>query len=135
MQRDRKAMSDESEAPLAAYVRRLEAGRLAYQACGDCGHRFHYPRIACPSCGSRAVAFRDSAGLGTVYARTVIHGRNEAPYNVVLIDLDEGFRVMSRVDGVPNDAVTVGLRVCLARVEPGKDGVIPAPVFQAAEAR
>ncbi|MSP67704.1 MAG: hypothetical protein EXQ96_06335 [Alphaproteobacteria bacterium] len=128
-------MSDERKAPAAEYVRRLDAGHLAYQECRDCGHRFHYPRISCPSCSSRAVEFRDSRGLGTVYARTVVHSRNEPPYNVVLVDLDEGFRIMSRVDGVANDAVQIGLRVRLKGIEPGRDGVMPAPVFQPAEAR
>ena len=38
--------------------------------------------------------------LGTVYATSVMHYRNEPPLNVALIDLDEGFRMMSRVEDI-----------------------------------
>ncbi len=44
--------------------------------------------------------WRVSAGLGTVYATTVVHPREGAPYNVALIDMDEGFRMMSRVEDI-----------------------------------
>ena len=77
--------------------------------------------------------FRDSAGLGTVYARTVIHQRDADPYNVVLVDLDEGFRIMSSVDDLANEDVKIGMRVALKTIHPGADGAFPRPVFVAEE--
>jgi uncharacterized OB-fold protein len=41
-----------------------------------------------------------SKGRGTVYATTVVHPAEGAPYNVALIDCDEGFRLMSRVEDI-----------------------------------
>lgn len=56
----------------------------------------------------------ESSGRGTVYATTAVYRRDEAPYNVALIDLDEGFRMMSRVEGIPAENVEVGMRVNLS---------------------
>jgi uncharacterized OB-fold protein len=52
-----------------------------------------------------------SAGAGVVYATTVVHRPDEEPYNVCLLDLDEGVRAMGRVDGRAPQDVTIGLRV------------------------
>jgi uncharacterized protein len=62
-----------------------------------------------------------------VHAVTVISPRGEPAYNVVLVDMDEGFRLMSRVEHVPAEAVRIGLRV-RARVHM-PEGASPYPVF------
>jgi uncharacterized OB-fold protein len=96
----------------------LARGELPYQRCADCAAVTFGPRLLCPGCGSQRLAWLASAGLGTVYATTTMHARDREPYNVVLVDLDEGFRMMSRVDGVPPDDVRIGERV-LAEVVDG----------------
>jgi uncharacterized OB-fold protein len=72
------------------------------------------------------------SGRGTVYAVSIVNRSAEkgGPYNVVLVDLSEGPRMMARVDGVANDAVRIGMAV-QARVAPGADGS-PCVVFDAA---
>ncbi len=100
-----------AEAPATTYRRYLENGKLGYQRCGGCSAAVFYPRVLCPVCGSGALEWRESAGRGTVYATTAIHSRNRDPRNVVLVDLDEGFRMMSRIEGVPAEEVEVGARV------------------------
>ena len=100
-----------AEAPATTYRRHLENGKLVYQRCADCSAAVFYPRTLCPVCGSGALEWRESAGRGAVYATTAVHGRDRDPRNVVLVDLDEGFRMMSRVDGVPAEEVEVGARV------------------------
>ena len=107
-------LSDErasAEAPSLTYRRHLENGKLGYQRCADCSAAVFYPRVLCPVCGSGALEWRESAGRGTVYATTAVHGRNRDPRNVVLVDLDEGFRMMSRIEGVPAEEVEIGTRV------------------------
>jgi uncharacterized OB-fold protein len=84
---------------------------LHFQRCGGCAAAVHPPRPACPVCGSRALAFEESAGRGTVYSTSDLHTREET-YNVSLVDLDEGYRVMSTVEV----GVAIGTRV-LARVD------------------
>ena len=98
-------------APAVAYRHHLENGKLGYQRCSGCSAAVFYPRVLCPFCGSSALEWCESVGRGTVYATTAVHSRNRAPRNVVLVDLDEGFRMMSRVEGVPAEKVEIGTRV------------------------
>jgi len=101
---------------------------LAYQWSPQANKAVFYPRVICPFTGSDRLEWRVSAGLGTVYATTVTHPRDGAPYNVALIDCDEGFRQMSRVEDIPPEAVKIGMRVKFRVHRPGGDE--PAyPVF------
>jgi uncharacterized protein len=100
-----------AEAPVLTYRRHLENGKLGYQLCTDCSAAVFYPRTLCPVCGSGVLEWRESSGRGTVYATTAVHSRNRDPRNVVLVDLDEGFRMMSRVEGVAAEEVEIGTRV------------------------
>ena len=100
-------------------------GELVLQRCDACARFVWYPRASCPSCGSDALRWTPSPGLGTVYAVSVHHKapRPElaalTPYAVVLVDLDEGVRMMARASGVVAGDVTVGQRV---RWRPDPDG-------------
>ncbi|MQA84424.1 MAG: hypothetical protein GEV03_07340 [Streptosporangiales bacterium] len=100
--------------PGRTYAAGLAEGRLLFQECGDCWRAVFFPRVACPHCGGRALRYRESRGFGTVYATTSVYRRSGEPYDVSLIDLDEGFRMMSRVDGPPAEDVEVGMRVRFA---------------------
>jgi uncharacterized OB-fold protein len=102
---------DVTSTPAITFRRYLENGKLGYQRCADCSAAVFYPRVLCPVCGSGALEWRESAGRGTVYATTAVHSRNRDPRNVVLVDLDEGFRMMSQVEGVPAEEVEIGTRV------------------------
>jgi uncharacterized protein len=117
-----------TESPLATYQAALEHGELAYQWSPEAKRAVFYPRIICPFTGSGRLEWRVSAGLGTVYAATVTHPREGVPYNVALIDCDEGFRLMSRVEGVAPEAVQIGMRVRFRVHRPGGDEP-PYPVF------
>jgi len=79
--------------------------------CTDCGRAFWYPRITCPACLSENIDWRASAGAGEVHAVSVMH--RVTPYAVVLVDLDDGVRLMSNIVGVDAVDVTVGMRVRL----------------------
>ena len=84
-------------------------GELAYQVAPD-GSAVFPPRLAQPGTGA-PLEWRVSAGTGTVYAATVVRKRDAEPRSLVLVDLDEGFRMMSRVDGVAPEDVAIGQRV------------------------
>jgi len=113
-------------APALAYAAGLAAGELRFQYCDGCESAVFHPRVLCPTCGEPSPGWRTSAGLGTVYATTVLHQRGAAPYNVALIDLDEGFRMMSRVEDRAPEDVAIGDRVRLRVVE---DAGAPLAVF------
>jgi len=116
------------QSPYGTYLEHIKKGELAYQVSTDDGKAVFYPRIIAPTSGSTRLEWRVSKGLGTVYATTVVHSRNEPPYNVVLIDLDEGFRMMSRVEDTDPMQVKIGMRVKV-RMHPGDDKQAPYPVF------
>ena len=121
-------MARMNESPLGVYQAHLEKGELAYQWSPEANKAVFYPRVICPFTGSDRLEWRVSAGLGTVYATTVTHPRDGAPYNVALIDCDEGFRLMSRVEDMAPEAVKIGMRVKL-RVHRPADDEPPYPVF------
>jgi uncharacterized OB-fold protein len=116
------------QSPLARYLAHLDKGELAYQWSPEAQKPVFYPRVLCPYTGSDRLEWRVSAGLGTVYATTVTHPRDGTPYNVALIDVDEGFRLMSRVEDVAPETVAIGMRVRF-RVHRPKGDEPPYPVF------
>jgi uncharacterized OB-fold protein len=117
-----------SQSPLAVYQAYLDRGELAYQWSPEANRAVFFPRMICPFTGSDRLEWRVSAGLGTVYAATVTHPREGAPYNVALIDCDEGFRLMSRVEDVAPEAVAIGMRVKFRIHRPAGDE-LAYPVF------
>lgn len=100
----------------------LDAGRFLVQRCSECSRHVYYPRAGCPHCGSSALEWKMPSGLGTVHAVTTVRRKpaEGGDLNISLIDLDEGVRLMSRVDNLAPEAVRIGQRV-KARVQV-KDG-------------
>ena len=86
---------------------------LHFQRCGSCGAAVHPPRLLCPVDGGRELAWEVSAGEGTVYSATTVHGREES-HGLCLVDLDEGYRVMAA--GAPEIGERVRLRVEYGRL-------------------
>ena len=117
--------------PLGTYIEHLKKGELAYQITED-GKPLFFPRAVAPGTGSTKLEWKISKGLGTVYSSTVVYYKGEAPLNVALIDLDEGFRMMSRVEEIDATQVKIGMRVKL-KVHPGDEKQPPYAVFTAAE--
>lgn len=113
--------------PLARYHAHLQRGELAYQIDAD-GRALFYPRVTAPAGCRGELRWAVSAGLGTVYATTCIAPKGEPAYNVALVDMDEGFRLMSRVESMAPDQVRIGLRVRL-RVHAAQGDEDPCPVF------
>jgi uncharacterized OB-fold protein len=98
----------------------LDEGRFLIQRCDGCAKHVYFPRELCPHCGSDRLAWLQPKGTGTVYAVTTVRRKADAggDYNVSLIDLDEGVRLMSRVEGMAPSDVRIGQRV-RARVANG----------------
>jgi uncharacterized OB-fold protein len=117
--------------PLTRYREYLARGELGFQIDAH-GAAVFYPRVAAPAGRQGPLSWVASRGLGTVYATTHIAPRGEPAYNVALIDMDEGFRLMSRVESIPADQVAIGLRVRV-RVHPPAGDEGPYPVFDPVE--
>jgi uncharacterized protein len=121
-------MPNDTTSPLATYNAHLAKGELAYQFSPAAQRAVFFPRLICPYTGSDSLEWRVSAGRGTVYATTTVHPADGAPFNVALIDCDEGFRLMSRVEDIPPEQVKIGMRVKFRVHQPGGEED-PIPVF------
>jgi hypothetical protein len=120
-----------AKSPLGVYIEHCKKGELAYQVAED-GTPVFFPRVVAPRTGGK-LEWRVSKGLGTVHATTVVHGaKDQKPWNVALIDLDEGFRMMSRVEDIDPMQVKIGMRVKV-RMTKGDEKQPPYPVFTAVE--
>ncbi len=90
----------------------LAEGRFMLLRGKESGACFFPPRVAEPRTGSTNLEWVEASGNGTIYSVTIISQKPPTPnYNVVLVDLEEGPRLMSRVDGLPAEAVEIGMAV------------------------
>jgi hypothetical protein len=91
--------------------------RFLIQRCADCGERQHYPRGVCAWCWSERLEWQPSTGRGTVYTFTVTHRtqargfRDELPYVLAWVELDEGVQVMANLVRCDPARVHVGMPV------------------------
>lgn len=109
-------------------------GRLVAQRCTGCGALRHPPRPMCPHCHALEHELLVLAGTGTIYSYAILHHPQhpafDYPVIAVLVDLDEGVRIVSNlVDVAPGD-VTIGARVEVRFVPTADDGAVPvfAPI-------
>lgn len=96
--------------PDTYYLSTLRQGKFEVQHCEECARTIFPPAMICRHCGSTHLVWRPASGTGTVYAVTTVRDRN-GNYNVSLIDLEGGARMMSRIDGIAPEEVKIGLRV------------------------
>ncbi|MGY4167731.1 Zn-ribbon domain-containing OB-fold protein [Bradyrhizobium sp. USDA 4529] len=111
--------------PQTIYESFLAEGRFMIQRARRTGEHVFYPKVMSPS-GETDLEWVEACGGGTVYAITV-NRKREGSYNVALIDLDEGPRMMATLVGV--ETVAIGSRV-RARIEQGET---PRVVFEPEE--
>jgi uncharacterized OB-fold protein len=99
--------------PAAIYRDNLAAGRFELQICESCSKQVFPPRIICPHCGAATLRWAKASGAGTVYSTTVVRDRpeNGGNRNIALINLAEGARLMSRVEGIAPETVRIGMKV------------------------
>lgn len=98
--------------------------QLLLQRCGGCRHLFYYARRLCPACGSTELSWETSSGRGSIYSFSQVHvpfqgpeWASQVPYSVVLVDLDEGPRMLSRWLGAGEPAIGQRVRVTFPSVE------------------
>lgn len=101
-------------------------GVLLFARCGACGAADFPVPVRCRWCQSTSLGWERSAGLGTVYSWTVVWRAPTpawvTPYVPAIVDVDEGYRMLTNMVGLPVDDVAVGLRVQV-RFHDAGDGV------------
>jgi uncharacterized OB-fold protein len=90
---------------------------LRFQRCSDCQAWRHMPRESCEDCGSFNWTWEASSGKATLFSWTVIHRAlhpayaEEVPYTVVIVEMEEGVRLVTRLEDVSDDELKLGLPV------------------------
>lgn len=99
----------------------LAQGKFMLQQSRSSGKPFFYPRVAEPGTGNTDLEWIEASGGGAVYAATIVRVRPpNADYGVVIVELDEGPRMLSRVEGVEPADVFIGMRL-QAKIVPFED--------------
>ena len=113
--------------PEEEWLAHLAEGRLMIQRSRSTGGHVFFPRVAEPGTGAEDLEWVEASGRGTVHAVTVVRKRDPSEdYNVALVDLAEGPRMMSRIDGTEPGDVAIGMPVQVRIVS---DAVGPLVVF------
>ena len=108
-------------------------GRLLLARCNSCAELRLPIAPNCPSCLGEGYEWEEASGRGTVYTFAVMHQRYhlawepDLPYNLAIVELDEGPRMPANLIGVDNADITVGLPV---EVVWEREGDAPVPRFQ-----
>jgi len=88
---------------------------LVFQRCTGCGDWSHPPRPMCPKCRSLEKEWSPSSGKGTIHSwvtyQEAPHPGFKAPYSVVLVELEEGVRLVSNLVDVKPEEITIGMPV------------------------
>jgi len=107
----------------------IDEGHLALQKCGDCGAWCHPPQPVCPQCHSLKRTWQKVSGRGTVYSWVTyhdsLHPAFPAPYTVVLVELEEGLRMVSHLVDVPPADIEIGMSVAFVIEEVGENLRLP----------
>ncbi len=90
--------------------------QLTLLRCKNCGTLSIPPKYCCPKCPDGMLEEYSSEGLGEVYSFTTIHVapeafKNQAPYEIALIQLEEGAKVTARMKNPQNTVFTIGSKV------------------------
>lgn len=99
--------------PEAQFRAFLMQGRFMIQRSKSTGVHVFYPRLAVPGSGESDLEWVEASGAGEVYSTTVVRNGPDkgGDYNIALIDLAEGPRMMSRVVGIDPTEVRIGMKV------------------------
>lgn len=125
------AVLEPSIQPELEFKQHLASGRFMLLKDCSTGEAMFYPRAIAPRSGSTNLEWVEASGNATIHSFTIVSQRPPAEdYNVVLVDLAEGPRLMSRIDGIDPSALAIGMKV---RSKIIKENSEPLLVFVPAE--
>ncbi len=109
----------------------LAQGRLSFQRCRHCGHAWLPARTECPSCLRADWHWQVASGRAKVVSWVVFHMayhkafEKRLPYNVAIIELEEGPRLISNVVGLPDPHALRIEQPVVLRIEQEGDFALP----------
>lgn len=108
---------------------------LLIQRCPDCGRYQHEPIVLCPACHG-SLGWERVSGRGELYSFVVIHQAlhpafaGRTPYNVAVVQIEEGPFLTTRVVGVDNSDLAIGMKLKVSFED--RPGEATLPVFEPA---
>ena len=105
--------------------------RFMIQQCNACGHKWFPPMAICNVCLADDISWVDAKGTGKVHSFIVYHQAwlpgwlKVTPYNVAIIELDEGPRFINNIVGIENDDIKVDMPVRVVFEDVAPDTTIP----------
>lgn len=106
------AEATEMKQPEREFIDFLKDGRFMLLRSRSSGRYTYFPRLLVPGSGETDLEWVEASGAGTVHATTVVRQRPpKEDYNVALVDLAEGVRMMTRVVGIDPSDVAIGMEV------------------------
>lgn len=112
----------------------LRNHQLVIQRCLECKAFRHHPRPMCPECHSLKFEWAPVSGRGTVYTYAIVtqllhpYWADRMPYNVVLVELEEGIRIVSNLVDCPNESIYIGMPVSVVFEDVSDE--ISLPIFK-----
>lgn len=114
------------------YWAALARHELTVQRCGSCGRHNFYPRLSCPACGARRLAWVRCTGRARLHSFVINHFaapgfEDEVPYVIAIVELEEGPRMMANLRGVAADPACLTIDMPLEVAFEERDGqTLPA---------
>ncbi|OGT79054.1 MAG: hypothetical protein A3J35_05910 [Gammaproteobacteria bacterium RIFCSPLOWO2_02_FULL_52_10] len=101
------------DGPYAKYQQALKSGEFHIQKCTSCGKHVYYPRVLCNHCNSPQLVWVKASGKGIIYSTSIVRQKPEhgSDYNVTLVDLEEGPRMMTRIIDIAPEEIRIGMPV------------------------
>lgn len=119
---------DDSSAPFWDAAAR---GSLALQRCAACKAFRHPPQPMCSACTSFESEWVPASGRARVWSWVVAHPpvlpafADKAPYNVVVVELEEGVRMIGNLLDGAGDDIAIGMEVVVAFDDAGEGVTLP----------
>lgn len=95
----------------------LDQQRVEIQRCDDCEGWVYYPRSRCSHCLSANLTWTEISGQGTLYTFTVARQPTTPAFDAVenlllaVVELDEGPKITTSLEGVSPEEVEIGMRL------------------------
>ena len=107
------------QGPAGEFYEFCHKHELRFQRCGDCGTWRHIPRDMCAKCGSFHWRWEKSSGRGKVFSWTTVMQPMlpqfaEVPYSPVIIEMEEGVRMLSWLRDLKPEELKLDLPVEVA---------------------
>ena len=88
---------------------------LRVQRCRECQTYVFIPQPFCTECQSEELEWVESSGRGTLYSMTTVYRPQrpefEIPYTVAIVELEEGWYMLTNLVGSPPEEMRVGMQL------------------------